>query len=59
MSKKKKTILVKLLSTAKTGFFYVTSKNTMNVTRKLMFNKYDPMVGRHVLFQEAKLKSGK
>ena len=56
---KGKTILVQLLSTAGTGFFYVTRKNPRTVTRKLAFRKYDPIVRRHVLFTEKKLPSGK
>jgi len=50
------TILVKLLSTAGTGFFYVKKKNPKSFTQKLAFMKYDPRVRRHVLFTETKLK---
>ena len=53
---KAKTILVKLLSAAKTGYFYTAKKNTRNITKKLAFRKYDPVVRQHVLFQEAKIK---
>ncbi|KAF0852343.1 mitochondrial ribosomal protein L33 (bL33m) [Andalucia godoyi] len=52
---KGKAILVKLLSAAGTGFFYVTTKNP-RVPTKLAFRKYDPMVQQHVLFTETKLK---
>ncbi len=47
---------VKLLSTANTGFFYVTKKNPRNTTEKLSFKKYDPIARRHVEFKEAKIK---
>jgi large subunit ribosomal protein L33 len=57
--KKKKTILVKLISSAGTGFFYTTRKNTANVQKKLALNKHDPVVNRHVLFTETKIKGGK
>ena len=50
------TILIKLVSTADTGFYYVTKKNPRNTTVKLEFRKYDPVVRQHVLFKEAKIK---
>jgi large subunit ribosomal protein L33 len=54
--KKGATILIKLLSTAGTGFFYVKKKNPRTLPQKLQFVKYDPRVCRHVLFTETKLK---
>lgn len=36
---KTKTILIKLVSTAGTGFFYSTTKNPRNVTKKLSLKK--------------------
>jgi large subunit ribosomal protein L33 len=53
---KQATILVKLVSTADTGFYYVTKKNPRSVTEKLEFRKYDPVVKKHVAFKEAKIK---
>ena len=50
------TIKIKLLSTADTGFFYVTKKNPRNITEKMTFRKYDPVVCKHVEFKEAKIK---
>ncbi len=50
------TQLVKLESTAGTGYFYVTKKNTRNKTEKLVLRKYDPRARRHVEFRETKLK---
>ncbi|GGF57521.1 MULTISPECIES: 50S ribosomal protein L33 [Terasakiella] len=50
------TIQVRLVSTADTGYFYVTKKNPRNITEKLEFRKYDPVVRKHVLFKEAKIK---
>jgi large subunit ribosomal protein L33 len=49
-------IKIKLLSTADTGFFYVTSKNSRTKTDKLSFRKYDPVAKRHVEFKETKIK---
>lgn len=57
MAKKKLgQMLIKLVSQAGTGFFYVTRKNPRNVPYKLQLVKYDPRVNRHVLFTESKLK---
>jgi large subunit ribosomal protein L33 len=49
-------IKIKLLSTADTGFFYVTSKNARTKTEKFTFKKYDPVVRKHVDFKETKIK---
>eukprot|EP00529_Nitzschia_sp_RCC80_P038175 CAMPEP_0113475006 /NCGR_PEP_ID=MMETSP0014_2-20120614/18891_1 /TAXON_ID=2857 /ORGANISM="Nitzschia sp." /LENGTH=68 /DNA_ID=CAMNT_0000367899 /DNA_START=83 /DNA_END=289 /DNA_ORIENTATION=+ /assembly_acc=CAM_ASM_000159 len=53
---KGKTIPIKLLSTAGTGFFYTTRKNVSNTQRKLAFVKFDPIVRQRVLFKEHKIK---
>ena len=54
---KKGTILVKLASSAKTGYFYVIRKNPKKIgNKKLSFNKYDPVVMKHVEFVEEKLR---
>ncbi len=50
------TLKIKLLSTADTGFFYVTNKNPRTKTEKLSFKKYDPVARKHVEFKEAKIK---
>ena len=47
---------IKLISTAGTGFFYVTKKNPRTSTEKLVFKKYDPVVRKHVEFKEGKIK---
>lgn len=53
---KPNTILIRLMSTADTGYFYVTKKNPKKSTEKLSFKKYDPVARKHVLFKEAKIK---
>ena len=53
---KPSSILIKLVSTADTGFYYVTKKNPRNLTEKMEMRKYDPVVRKHVLFKEAKIK---
>jgi large subunit ribosomal protein L33 len=50
------TVKIKLLSSADTGFFYVTKKNPRTKTEKLSFKKYDPVVRKHVEFKETKIK---
>jgi large subunit ribosomal protein L33 len=53
---KQATIMIKLVSTADTGFYYVTRKNPRTSTEKLEFKKYDPVARKHVLFKESKIK---
>ena len=51
---KAKSIAIKLLSSAGTGFFYRTKKNPRNTPAKLALRKYDPVVQQHVMFNETK-----
>ena len=44
--------IIKLHSTAETGFTYVTRKNRRNDPGRLVLKKYDPVVRRHVDFTE-------
>jgi large subunit ribosomal protein L33 len=53
---KSSTIKVKLVSSADTGFYYVTKKNSRTQTDKLVKKKYDPVARKHVEFREAKIK---
>ena len=53
---KSATIKIRLVSTADTGYFYVTKKNTRTKTEKLSFRKYDPVAKKHVEFKEAKIR---
>ncbi|HXI87651.1 MAG TPA: 50S ribosomal protein L33 [Parvularculaceae bacterium] len=50
------TVKIRLNSTAGTGFFYVTKKNTRTMTEKLVLKKYDPVAKKHVEFKEGKIK---
>ena len=50
------TLKIKMLSTADTGYFYVTKKNARTKTDKLVMKKYDPVVRKHVEFREGKIK---
>jgi len=47
---------IKLVSTAGTGHFYTTDKNKRNTPDKLEMKKYDPVVRKHVIYREQKLK---
>ena len=44
--------IVKLRSTADTGYTYVTRKNRRNDPDRLVLRKYDPVGRRHVDFRE-------
>ena len=46
--------VVKLRTTAGTGYTYVTRKNRRNSPDRLALSKYDPVVRRHVEFKEAR-----
>ncbi|HEX6102095.1 MAG TPA: 50S ribosomal protein L33 [Alphaproteobacteria bacterium] len=53
---KPNTLLIKLVSSADTGYFYVTKKNPRTTTEKLELKKYDPVARKHVVFRESKIK---
>ncbi len=53
---KPSTVLIKMISSADTGYFYVKKKNPRKATDKLELNKYDPVVRKHVPFKESKIK---
>jgi large subunit ribosomal protein L33 len=50
------TLKIKLVSTAGTGYYYVTKKNPRNQTDKMAMKKYDPVARKHVEFKEYKIK---
>lgn len=50
--------LIQLVSTAGTGYAYVTSKNKRTSQGKLELKKYDPIAKKHVLFVEKKISKG-
>ena len=56
---KRPAILFKLVSTAGTGYFYLARRNPKKRPNKMEFNKFDPVVRKHVLFKEEKLGGGK
>ncbi len=50
------TQLIKMVSTADTGYFYVAKKNPRTQTEKLQMRKYDPRARKPVVFKESKMK---
>ncbi len=47
---------IKLVSSAGTGFYYTTTKNKRTQPDKMEIKKFDPVVRKHVMFKEAKIK---
>ena len=48
--------LIRLNSSAGTGHFYTTTKNKRNMPEKMEIKKYDPVVRKHVMYKEGKIK---
>ena len=46
--------LIRLVSTAKTGYFYTTKRKKGG--EKMQIKKFDPVIRQHVIFKEAKIK---
>ena len=44
--------ILKMRSTAGTGYTYVTKKNRRNDPDRISLKKYDPVVRKHVEFRE-------
>ena len=47
---------IRLVSSAGTGHFYTTDKNKKNMPGKMEIKKFDPVVRKHVMYKEAKIK---
>ena len=47
---------IRIVSSAGTGHFYTTEKNKKNTPKKIEMKKYDPVVRKHVMYKEAKIK---
>ena len=47
---------IKLNSSAGTGHYYTTTKNKRNTPDKMQMKKNDPVVRKHVLYKEGKIK---
>ena len=55
MAKSKKQTIIKMQST-ESHHFYTRSVNKKNVVNKLEKKMYDPVVRKHVMYKEKKLK---
>ena len=53
---KPSTVKIRLVSSADTGYYYVTKKNPRTQTEKMVVKKYDPVVRKDVEFKEGKIK---
>ena len=47
---------IKLVSSEGTGHYYTTTKNKRTKPEKIEMKKYDPVVRKHVMYKEAKIK---
>ncbi|MEH6578746.1 MAG: 50S ribosomal protein L33 [Amphritea sp.] len=47
---------IKMVSSEGTGHYYTTTKNKRTTPDKLEMKKYDPVVRKHVMYKEAKIK---
>ena len=56
MAKSKKNDLIRLNSSANTCHFYTTQKNKSNMPEKMEIKKFDPVVRKHVMYKEGKIK---
>jgi len=44
------------LQSTESHYFYTTTKNKRLTDKKLQLNKFDPVVRKHVLFKEERIK---
>ncbi len=47
---------IKMVSSAGTGHYYTTDKNKRTTPDKLEMRKFDPVVRKHVIYKESKIK---
>ena len=47
---------IKLVSSAGTGHYYTTDENQRTMPDKMEVKKYDPVIRKHVLYKESKIK---
>jgi len=56
MARKRGREIIKMESSAGTGHFYTTDKNKRTKPEKLELMMFDPVVRKHVLYKEVKIK---
>ncbi|CAL4318739.1 50S ribosomal protein L33 [Buchnera aphidicola (Eriosoma lanigerum)] len=47
---------IKLISSSGSGHYYTTTKNKRNQSKKIELKKYDPIIKKHTLYIEHKIK---
>ncbi len=47
---------IRLNSSAGSGHFYTTTKNKRTMPEKMEIKKFDPVVRKHVMYKEGKIK---
>lgn len=47
---------IRLTSSAGTGHFYTTDKSKANTPGKIEMKKYDPVIRKHVIYKEGRIK---
>ncbi|QCI27070.1 50S ribosomal protein L33 [Buchnera aphidicola] len=47
---------IKLISSSGTKHYYTTTKNKRSNQKKIQLKKYDPIIKKHVLYNEIKIK---
>jgi len=47
---------IRLMSSAGTGHYYTTTKNRRLHPEKMEIKKFDPVVRKHVIYRETKIK---
>ena len=48
--------LIRLVSSAGTGYHYYTTKNKRTKPDKMEIKKFDPVARKHVIYKETKIK---
>ena len=56
MAGNSKRAIIQLESTAGTGYRYTITKSRKLHPERIEFKKYDPVIRKHVLYTEAKIK---
>lgn len=47
---------IKLISSSGSKHYYTTTKNKKTSSKKLELKKYDPVIKKHILYTESKIK---
>lgn len=56
MAGKSKREKIRMICSEGTGHFYTTIKNKMNTPAKLELKRFNPVLRKHVIYKEGKIK---